>query len=284
MGNDVGRSTIAKVLKANGIPPSRQRPIAWRTFLQAHWPALLAADFFTTEVWTMRGLVTYYTAFVIELQSRRVHVLGSTPRPDEAFVIQTLRLVTDEADGILRGGRILIYDRDRKWSPAVDRFLASAGVFQADETGVNTNYTADNSTQTLNTVSQREVGTLNGVLNLTYLAPLYGGDAVITAASGDKFSKLTIHINCGAPPPAAVAGAGGSLHLRRVRLLASPVDDANDSSRPDRPQRGTLRARVPAVAPLLPRHSRRFPATGGQRHELSDSLLGLVCRRRVAQP
>ncbi len=43
--------------------------MAWRTFLLAHWPALLAADFFTTEVWTVRGLVTYYTAFVMELHS-----------------------------------------------------------------------------------------------------------------------------------------------------------------------------------------------------------------------
>ena len=47
--------------------------------MQAHWPALIAADFFTTEVWTTRGLVTYYTAFVIELHSRRVHC--SAPRP-----------------------------------------------------------------------------------------------------------------------------------------------------------------------------------------------------------
>ena len=46
-----------------------------RTFLRAHWPALMAADFFTTEV-DVRGLVTDDTAFVIELQSRRVHVGG----------------------------------------------------------------------------------------------------------------------------------------------------------------------------------------------------------------
>ena len=44
--------------------------------LKAHWPAVVAADFFTTEVWTARGLVTYYTLFVIELASRRVHVVG----------------------------------------------------------------------------------------------------------------------------------------------------------------------------------------------------------------
>jgi len=49
------------------------------------------ADFFTTEVWTVRGLVTYYTALVMELHSRRVHLLGSTPHPDEAFIVQTMR-------------------------------------------------------------------------------------------------------------------------------------------------------------------------------------------------
>lgn len=43
----------------------------WRTFLRAHWSALLAADFFTTEVWTVRRLVTYYTLFVIELHAPR---------------------------------------------------------------------------------------------------------------------------------------------------------------------------------------------------------------------
>ena len=74
--------------------------MAWRTFLRAHWQALVAADFFTTEVWTSRGLVTYYTAFVIELHSRRVFILGSTPHPDEAFMVQTLRNLTD-VDGVL---------------------------------------------------------------------------------------------------------------------------------------------------------------------------------------
>jgi transposase len=58
LGHRVGRSTIARILRVAGIPPGRQRSTTWRTFVQAHWPALLAADFFTTEVWTARGLVT----------------------------------------------------------------------------------------------------------------------------------------------------------------------------------------------------------------------------------
>jgi putative transposase len=128
LGHRVGRSTIARILKTEGIPPSRQRPMTWRTFLRAHWPALVAADFFTTEVWTVRGLVTYYTAFVIELHSRRMRVLGSTPHPDEAFVLQTLRGLTSEADDVLRDGRILICDRDPKWSRGMEDLLATAGV------------------------------------------------------------------------------------------------------------------------------------------------------------
>lgn len=102
--------------------------MTWRTFLRAHWRALVAADFFTIEVWTARGLVTYYRVFVIELHSRRVCVLGSMSHPDEAFVIQSMRALTDNVDGVLRGNRMLICDRDRKWSAAVERFLATAGV------------------------------------------------------------------------------------------------------------------------------------------------------------
>jgi putative transposase len=127
LGHRVGRSTIARILRAEGIPPGRQRPMTWRTFVQAHWSALVAADFFTTEVWTARGLVTYYTAFVLDVQSRRVQVVGCTPYPDEAFVIQCLRQITGET-GLLREGRILLCDRDPKWSGGVERWLATAGV------------------------------------------------------------------------------------------------------------------------------------------------------------
>ena len=75
----------------------------------------------------MRGLVTYYTLFVTELHSRRVHPLDSTSHPDEAFIIQTMRHLTDDVDGALRGNCLLICDHDRK-SAAVERFLAPAGV------------------------------------------------------------------------------------------------------------------------------------------------------------
>lgn len=127
LGLQVGRSTIARMLKAAGIPPSGERPTTWRTFMRAHWPALLAVDFFTTEVWTVRGLMTYYTAFAIELHSRRVHVLGSTQYPDDAFVVQAFRGLAADSD-LLRAGRVLICDRDPKWSRSMDTLLRTVGV------------------------------------------------------------------------------------------------------------------------------------------------------------
>jgi putative transposase len=88
----------------------------------------LAADFFTAEVWTVRGLVTYYTVFVIELHSRGVHIAGSTPHPDEAFMLQLVRSLTDGTEGVLNGPRFLICDRDRKWSISVRHLLEISGV------------------------------------------------------------------------------------------------------------------------------------------------------------
>ena len=124
----VARSTIARVLKEQGIPPVPNRPTSWRTFLRAHWGRVAAADFFTTEVWRPRGLVTYYTLFVLDLRTRRVHVAGSTPHPDDAFMAQAARDLTAAVDGFLGRYRALICDRDTKWTDGFRRLLEGAGV------------------------------------------------------------------------------------------------------------------------------------------------------------
>src|SRR5262245_8826326 len=124
----VARSTIARVLKEQGLPPVPDRLTSWRTFLRANWGKIAAADFFTTEVWTARGLVTYYTLFVLDLCTRRVHVAGSTPHPDKAFMTQAARRLTDAVDGFLVGYRALICDRDTKWMGGFRRVIEDAGV------------------------------------------------------------------------------------------------------------------------------------------------------------
>lgn len=128
VGHRVGRSSIRRILKTAGLPPVPQRPTSWQTFLRAHWGAIAGADFFTTEVWTWRGLVTYYTVFIIDLASRRVQVLGSTPHPEALFMQQIVRTLTMAQDGAEETRDLLICDRDRKWSGDVRRRLRAAGI------------------------------------------------------------------------------------------------------------------------------------------------------------
>jgi putative transposase len=79
--------------------------------------ALLAGtDFFTAEVLTLRGLMTYYVLFFIHLERRRVNIAGITIHPNEPWMKQMARNVTMEGCGILRDCRYLLLDRDAKFS------------------------------------------------------------------------------------------------------------------------------------------------------------------------
>ncbi|MFO1052736.1 MAG: integrase core domain-containing protein [Planctomycetota bacterium] len=144
----VARSTIAKILKENGIKPSPDRPTTWRTFLRSHADVIAAVDFFTAEVWTARGLVTHYVLFVIDHASRAVEVAGVTTNPDAAFMAQVARNLTDGVDGFLRAKRFLILDRDTKFTEQFRRILGAAGV-----TSVTTAFQAPN----MNAVAERFV-------------------------------------------------------------------------------------------------------------------------------
>ena len=128
LGHRVSDSTIANILKEYGLKPAPDRPTSWRTFLKAHWGQVAAMDFFTTEVWTAKGLTTFYTLFAIDLKTRRVCIGGSTPNPDGAFMAQVVRNLTDVVDGFLTGKRSVICDRDSKFSTAVRTQLAAAGI------------------------------------------------------------------------------------------------------------------------------------------------------------
>jgi transposase InsO family protein len=73
-------------------------------------------------------LVTFYTVFVIDLASRRVEILGSTPHPEALFMQQAVRTLTMADAGAMPAPRMLIGDRDRKWSDDVRRRLSDAGI------------------------------------------------------------------------------------------------------------------------------------------------------------
>ena len=129
LGHRVARTTIARILKQHGIDPAPERGkgTPWSTFLKAHWECLAAVDFFTVEVWGLRGLVTFYVLFVMELSTRRIHFAGVTPNPDTAWMMQIGRNLTDPIEGFLRDTRFVIMDRDSKYCEAFRTLLDDAG-------------------------------------------------------------------------------------------------------------------------------------------------------------
>jgi putative transposase len=129
LDHKVSRGTIANVLKRNGIEPSpeRSRRTPWSTFLKAHWKVLAARDFLTVEVWTAKGLVTHYLLFVISLADRVVNIVGITTRPDESWMLQIGRNMTDLQAGALQGKRYVIIDRDTKYSQQFRRLIGDSG-------------------------------------------------------------------------------------------------------------------------------------------------------------
>jgi transposase InsO family protein len=128
LGHRVARSTIARVLKEHGIEPSPQRPMSWATFVRAHAHLIAAADFFITEVWTVRGLVRHFTLFSVDIATRRVHIAGTTTSPTSAWMERIGRKVMGGAMGGLRGKRFLIVDRDSVFSPRFKSILGDSGV------------------------------------------------------------------------------------------------------------------------------------------------------------
>jgi hypothetical protein len=133
LDHHVSRGTIANILRQRGIEPApeRQKRTTWQEFLTAHRDVLAAADFFTVEVWTARGLTRFAVLFVIDFATRRVEIAGILPEPDSAWVIQCGRQLTDPVDGCLRGKRFLLHDRDPRFTDVFGDTLAAAGVESA---------------------------------------------------------------------------------------------------------------------------------------------------------
>jgi transposase InsO family protein len=128
--HEVGRGTIAKILREAGIDPApgRRKGMTWREFLKMQWEVMAATDFFTAEVWTPKGLIRYHVLFVIRLMTREVHIAGIVPEPGEDWMKQVARNLTDESEGFLRGSRYLIHDRATVFTEQFRAILKSAGV------------------------------------------------------------------------------------------------------------------------------------------------------------
>ena len=89
---------------------------------------LAGIDFFSVEVLTWRGLVTYYVLFFIHLESRRISLAGITRHPDEAWMRQMARNATDENWSHITQRRYALHDRDTKFCASFRTTLAAGGI------------------------------------------------------------------------------------------------------------------------------------------------------------
>jgi len=133
LGHDIGRGTIAEILARNGIDPApeRERRTTWKEFLEQHWEMIVAADFFTVEAWTRRGLQRFLVLFMIEVSTRKVEIAGIAPVANGLWMNQVGRNLTDAMDGLLKGKRYLIHDRDPLFTDEFLKRLSEAGVTSA---------------------------------------------------------------------------------------------------------------------------------------------------------
>jgi transposase InsO family protein len=89
---------------------------------------IVAADFFTIEVWTRRGLQRFIVLFFIDLSTRKVKIAGIAAAANGLWMNQIRRHLTDAVDGILAGNRYLIHDRDPLFTAELLSLLADVGV------------------------------------------------------------------------------------------------------------------------------------------------------------
>ncbi len=128
LGYPVSDQTVGNVLKRHGVVPAPERKhmTTWAQFIRSHLAVMAGTDFFSVEVLTLRGLVTYYVLFFIHLESRKVQITGITPHPREPWMQQMARNVTMDQVGFLAHCRYLLHDRDTKYTASF-RAIVEAG-------------------------------------------------------------------------------------------------------------------------------------------------------------
>jgi hypothetical protein len=129
LGHEIGRGTMAEILARNGMEPvpERERQTTWKEFLEQNWDLIVAADFFTIEAWTRRGLRRFMVLFFIELSTREVEIAGIASVANGLWMDQIGRNLTDTVDGILNGKRYLIHDRDPLFTSEFLKVIGASG-------------------------------------------------------------------------------------------------------------------------------------------------------------
>ena len=108
---------------------SRHRSVStWKEFLSRHREVIAAADFFTIEAWTRKGLTRFVVFFLMDLSSRRVEIAGVAREANGPWMSQVARNLSDAAEGFLVGKRYLIHDRDLLYTAEFLNIIQTTGI------------------------------------------------------------------------------------------------------------------------------------------------------------
>ena len=122
----IGASTVWAILHRAGVNPAPKRSaLSWRQFVRAQAKGVLAVDFFTVDTVLLQRL---YVLFVLEVATRRVHVLGVTPHPVGDWVTQQARNLLMGLQERVGRFRFLLRDRDTKFTAAFDAVFVAEGL------------------------------------------------------------------------------------------------------------------------------------------------------------
>ena len=130
LGYKVCPKTIANILKKEGLEPQpdRQRKTTWAEFIKSHWQSLTAIDFFTAEIYTLKGLTRYMVLVAIDYSTRKVEIVGIVEQAYGDWMRQMAKNMTDPFCGFLKDKKYLIHDRDPLYTHAFIDILKSAGI------------------------------------------------------------------------------------------------------------------------------------------------------------
>jgi putative transposase len=125
LGIDVSATLVRNVLRAAGVPPAPQRDrLDWRSFLRQHAATTLACDFLSVDTVLLRRL---YVLVFICIGTRRIEYVACTSNPDGVWMLQQARNLLMNLDDRGQQPRLLIHDRDAKFSRAFDAIFQGEG-------------------------------------------------------------------------------------------------------------------------------------------------------------
>lgn len=126
LGYRVAASTVWSILTNAGVDPAPRRTgPTWTQFLNAPAKGILACDFLHVDT---IGLNRVYVLFLMEIATRRVHILGATTHPNGEWVAQQARNLMLELGERAARFRFLIRDRDTKYTAMFDEVFSSEGI------------------------------------------------------------------------------------------------------------------------------------------------------------